>query len=448
MSRWRRRAGLAAAAAGLAGVMSVSAAVLAQPDVEPAGAAAGMAPAVDLGVGGEPGAGISALQARLTRLPEDWDAWGMLGSAYVAQAQQSADASYYARAEEAFARSLAVRPEDNVTAVAGQGVLAASRHDFVAALELGQEALRLNPWSPVAHGVTVDALIELGRYDDAATQLQRMVDLRPDVASFTRVSYHRELTGDVDGAREALQQAGRFAFAPADSAFVEQYLGQLAFNEGDLERARTHYEEGLRHTPGAPRLLAGRAAVLAAEGDVDAALEDYREATTRLPEPGYLIAYAELLEADGHADEADEQYAVVDAVAQLMRDAGANPDLELALYNADHGQPKAALELAEREWGVRSSVHTEDAYAWALHVNGRDEEALEHAVAAQQTGFRSASFAYHRGMIQQSLGLQDDARASLAEALEINPGFSPLHAPRAATALDELGGRDELVAAG
>lgn len=438
MSRWRRRAGVAAAAAGLAGVMSVSTAVLAQPDVDPSSSQGGAAAAGQPVGRAESAGGVTALQERLARLPEDWNAWASLGSAYVAQAQRTADPTFYTRADEAFARSLEVRPADNASALVGQGVLAASRHDFAAALELGQEAQRLNVYSPTAQGVLVDALVELGRYDEAATQLQRMVDLRPDVASFTRVSYYRELTGDVDGAREALEQAGRFAFSADDKAFVEQYLGELAFNQGDLEQARTHYEAGLGHAPGSPRLLAGRAKVSAAEGDIDAAVEDYREATTRLPEPGYLIAYAELLQSEGRDDEAQEQYAVVDAVEQLFRAAGANPDLELALYAADHGRPKAALELAEREWQVRRSVHAEDAYAWALHVNGRSEEALEHARAADALGGANAMFAFHRGMIERALGMDEEAEVSLTRALDTNPYFSPLQAPVAKDALAEL----------
>ena len=438
MSRWTRRAGAAATAVGLAGVMFVSAAVLAQPRPESPRPVDGAA-AVEQSAGrAEPASGIPALQERLQRLPDDWTAWTALGSAYVRKAQQTADPTYYARAEEAYARSLAIRPDDNADALTGQATLAASRHDFTTALELGRQAQRLNAYSATAHGVLVDALVELGHYDEAATELQRMVDLKPDVASFTRVSYYRELTGDLDGARAALEQAGRFAFSPTDSAYVEQYLGELAFNTGDLETALAHYEAGLRHAPGSPRLLAGRAKVEAASGDIDAALEDYRQATARLPEPGYLIAHGELLEAEGRHEEAREQYAVVEVVEQLFRAEGANPDLELALYAADHGRPEAALQLAEREWTARRSVHTEDAYAWALHVNGRHREALEHAREAERLGGANALFAYHRGMIERSLGMADEAEASLARSLDTNPYFSPLQAPVAEQVLAEL----------
>ena len=62
----------------------------------------------------------------------------------------------------------------------------------------GRSGSRPTPRSRSA--VTVDALVELGRYDEAATALQRMVDLKPNLAAYARVSYFRELHGDLDGA--------------------------------------------------------------------------------------------------------------------------------------------------------------------------------------------------------------------------------------------------------
>ncbi len=441
MSAWGRRTGLAAAAVGLAAAMSVATGVLGQPSTEVQPGSESLSAASDPAGRTEVQSGVAALQERLRRVPLDWSAWAELGGAYVVEAQRTADPSYYTLAEDAYAQSLVVRPDDNAAALTGQASLAAARHDFTTALELGQQAQALNPYSSTNQGALVDALVELGRYDEATVELQRMVDLRPDVASFTRVSYLRELRGDLPGAKLALEQAGRFAFAPSDKAFVQQYLGELAFNAGRLTEARDHYEAGLRYQPDAPRLLAGRARVAAAAGDTDAALRDYRAAVERLPEPGYLIGYAEVLDVAGRHEEAAEQYALVEVVEQLFRAQGANPDLELALYSADHGRPQAALELAESEWNARRSVHTEDAYAWALHVNGRDSEALEHARAAEALSDTNALFAHHRGMIELSLGMQAEAEASLARALEINPHFSARQAPIAARSLAELRAR-------
>jgi Flp pilus assembly protein TadD len=81
-----------------------------------------------------------------------------------------------------------------------------------------------------------------------------------------------------------------------------------------------------------------------------------------------------------------------------------------------------------------------DAMAWALHVNGRDAEALGYARQASALGERNAVFVFHRGMIERSLGQREEARRDLSDALRINPYFSVLQARVARAALAGLGG--------
>ncbi len=82
-------------------------------------------------------------------------------------------------------------------------------------------------------------------------------------------------------------------------------------------------------------------------------------------------------------------------------------------------------------------MHTADALAWALHVSGRDAEALPYARRATATGYRNAAFLHHLGVIEHAVGRDGDARRHLTAALELNPGFSP-SAREARTALKDL----------
>lgn len=396
--------------------------------------------AVDaLGAVSDPDAAVEALQARLARLPADWSAWASLGSVHLQQATTTADPSFYARAEEAFARSLQEKPEGNDAALVGQAALAAARHDFPAARELAERAIALNGFSASAHGVLTDALVELGDYERAFVVLQRMLDLRPAVPSYTRASYSFELRGDLAGARSALERALPIAVDPADAGFVHRYLGELAFNQGDLDEAERQFAAGLSRAPNYTPLLAGRARVAAARGEVDAALRDWNDVVARLPEPGYLTELGDLYASLGRDDEAQAQYAVVQTIEKLFVAAGADLDVEQALFAADHGDPAGALRSAEQAWQTRRSVHTADAYAWALHVNGRSAQALELSAQAQRLGTRNALFDYHRGMIELAVGERSAARESLTSALALNPHFSPLHAAQAQATLEQLG---------
>ncbi len=387
-------------------------------------------------VGADVAENIVALQNRLKTVPQDWSAWATIGGLYTTQPRLTADPSYYAKADGAFTQSLTIQTDDNAAALTGQATLAASRHDFAGALALTQQAERLNAYSAPNLGVQVDALTELGRYPEALTTLQRMVDLKPGVASFSRVSYSYELRGDTTGAKQALDRTLEVAQSPGDRAFALQYLGELAFNGGDLDTAERQFTLGLQQDPSYLPLLAGKARVEAARGAADQAVHDWQIVTTGLPQPTYLIEYADLLTSLGRTADAAAQYALVDATAALFRAQGANVDLELSLFDADRGRPAPALAAAQAQLDLRHSIAVEDAYAWALHVNGRDQEALTHAQAADQLGMKNALFAYHRGVIEQALGNHAAAVQWLQKSLDINPYFSPLLVPRAKQALD------------
>ena len=391
---------------------------------------------------GPSGSSVADLQRELSRVPGKYSAWSALGLAYVEQARVTADPTLYEKAAGAFERSLELRPEGNDAALTGQATLAAAQHDFAGALALTDRALAINDFSPTTWAVRSDALTELGRYDEATAAVQRLLDLSPaGVEALTRASYVYELRGDVARARQLLQEAADAALRPSDQAFAHYYLGELAWNDGDLAAARAAYEDGLAADPSSLSLVAGRAKVLAASGDTDAAVRDYRRVVAQLPLPEHLVALGELLESTGQTAEAQEQYAVVRATQQLFAANGQDVDTELALFEADHGTPAAAVASASKAYAKRpDAVLTQDAYAWALHAAGRSEQALPVARAANRLGLKSPVLAYHLGVIEAAAGDTAAARKSLQRALDLNPRFSPLQAPKARALLESLGG--------
>jgi len=385
-----------------------------------------------------PQGSLAELQVRLERVPGDWVAWAALGSTYVEQARRSGDPSTYPRAEAAFTESLRVRPRDNAKALTGRASLAAARHDFVAAADLAAQATAINAFDAAGFGVLTDALVELGRYDEAAVALQRMADLSPDSTALARISYLRELHGDTAGAQEAMDRSRTDAYSPAVVAYASFHLGELAFNAGDLAAAQLHYGQSRARDAGYLPAEAGLAKVAAARGEVQAAVAGYRHVLDVLPLPQYATELGDLLASLGRHEEAGEQYAVVAAQRALIRANGGRVDLEAALFAADHGDPVAALELAQREHAVRESIHTDDALAWALYHNDRLPEALVRSERSLRLGTRDATLHFHRGMIEAALGRTEQARVSLRTALELNPHFSPLHAPTARAELARL----------
>ena len=373
---------------------------------------------------------IVRLQETLRRNPENTYAYAQLGLALLQKVRETGDPALYTQAEMALTEALK-RDRQQVDALIGEGLLALARHDFKAALEWGEQARAVNPYRAEILGILVDALVELGRYDEAVATAQAMVDLRPDLASYSRVSYLRELHGDTAGAIEAMTAAVKAGPPGAEAALWTQVqLGHLHFNRGDLKQAEKMYRQALYFGPDYVYATAGLARVQAARGHYEAAIDSYQKSINQLPLPEFVIALGELYEATGHMEEARAQYDLVRAIQQLNASAGIAVDLEMALFNADHGdRPQLALEQARAAYGQRPGIYGADVLAWALYKNGEFAEAQRAIEEALRLGTRDALLYYHAGIIYAALGDAAQAEMLLAQALAINPYFNTLQAP-------------------
>lgn len=385
-----------------------------------------------------PARGMEALRERVKRLPKDPVSWADLGMALVQQARTTADQATYVQAETALRRSLALQPVENLHAEIGMGALAAARHQFRDALTWARKAIATSPATPASYGVLADAHTQLGQYPEAEEAVQKMADLRPDSSSLARASYTFELRGDTGQAVALMERALRAAGTPGERAFAHTHLSSLALDSGDAATALRQAQAGLAIAPRDAGLLEARAKARAVTDDREQAVADYTAAIATAPLPQYLLGLGELQQSLGHQDLADAQYAVLRAQETLRRAAGAPADTDAILFEADHGNPRQAVAMAEAAVRERPFLAVHDAYAWALHRAGRDEEALAQADEALALGTRSALFLYHRGAIHQALGVSMTARRDFQQALATAPSFHPLHAPAAREAIRRI----------
>ena len=368
---------------------------------------------------------VRQVQARLQARPDDADSYALLGLALLQQAREDGDAANYLRAEEAFAAALALDPEQ-ADALVGQGLLALARHDFVTALAWGEQARALNPYNAEALGVLVDGYVELGRYAEAIHAAQEMVDLRPGVASYTRVSYIRELHGDVNGAIHAMTRAVDAGVPGSEQTLWSQVqLGHLHFNRGDWTAAESHYQATLTAKPNYVYARAGLARVHAARGQLNDAIHLYAAVADEMPLPEFLIPLGELYQRTGQAEKAAEQFDLVRVIARLQQAAGMDVDLEMALFEIEHGDdPASALAKAQAAYTRRPSVYAADVLAWALYHHGDYAAAKRYSDESLRLGTQDASFHYHAARIAHALHDDTAARHHLVQVNAINPGFS------------------------
>ncbi|NEA96750.1 tetratricopeptide repeat protein, partial [Actinospica acidiphila] len=381
-------------------------------------------------------------ERHLRKHPRDARAWAELGAARVEQGLRLADPRYWPRAEKALRTALEVR-KDHVPALRAMAVLANARRDHASARAWGEAARKLEPGRWTTYPPLIEASAGLGDDEETGRLLEKLMELRSGPAVMVRAAAVYRDRGWREDAAAKIADAASAAGEPAERAAYLERAGQLAWERGDREDALRHFQEAVRTDPDQRAAQAGQGRALAALGRTTEALSAYRTALARQPRPEYALELGELYESLGMRPAAEAHYALLRERIRLAAAHGADEELVLGRFEADHGDAQAAVRRLRAEWERQPSTEVADALGWALHRAGEDEEALPFAVRATEGtkggGVRSALFAYHRGMIEHSLERYGAARRHLAEALQINPWFSPLHAPRAKEALARLG---------
>lgn len=434
-----RTRALAFAVAGLAFVVAL--AVFSSRDgagAPPDAAGAGAAVSARTGLPRTTAARVTQLQSVLRQQPRNAQLWAELGQSYYQRVRETGDFGYYGRAQEAFATSRRLDPH-NLDATVGLATIALARHDFRRGVAYAQEARRQDPLRNAPYPALVDGLIETGQYATAERTLQRFVDIDPALPSYARVSYFRELSGDLSGAVQAMQFAiSAGGGAPENVAYVRTLLGDLEFLQGHLARARRAYALALVNVPRYPLAGAGLAQVDAASGDYRAATRRLREVIATLPLPQFIISLGEIELAAGQPAAARRDFQLIGAEEQLLHANGINTDVDLALYEAGHGDPRRAVKLGRAAWAAAPSVRSADALGWALTRSGDARAGLRWARRALKLGSVDPFFLFHAGVAAARSGDRALARGYLRRAIARNPRFSPLYGPQAAHILHTL----------
>lgn len=379
---------------------------------------------------------VRQLQSRLRTVPRDSQSLTLLGLAYEQRARETGDPAYYAKADGALRSALAVAP-GSMLATSGLGSLALSRHDFRTALDLGRKALAASPSTARNYGVVGDALIELGRYDEAFRSFDAMTKLRPSTSAYARISYARELRGDHAGAVAAMLLAVDAAKGQAEPmAWTRVQLGKLHWNVGRSAAAERAYREALAIFPGYVYALDQLALVEAGKGRLAQAIALERRAVDRIPLPQFVATLGDLYAAAGKPALAAKQVALMGALNRLLAASGVRTDLESTLYDVDHGiRLGTAVARARAARADRPSIDGDDVLGWALTRTGRCAEGLTWAQRSLRLGTKDPLKLFHLGMAQRCAGQPAAARATFRQALALNPRFSLQWAPVARRAV-------------
>jgi len=379
---------------------------------------------------------IVAAEKMIAKDPESPLGYNLLAVACIKKARETGDHSFNKRGEAAVERALALAPNDQASRKL-HATLLASAHEFVKARETARALADEFPDDAFAYGILVDANSELGNYDEALKAAQKMVDLKPNSASYSRVAHMRSLHGDHAGAVQMLTTAARTA-DPQDKeaqSWCLMQLGKEYFKVGDLNKAAKVVDESLQISPNYPLALIEKARYLAAAGDLDGAEGKLAQANAGVTLTEASIMLGDISRKRGNLEDARRQYAAAEEVER----AGGGDIHRFALLWADQGERlDEALEVARADYETNKDIYASDILAWCLLKKGMAKEAQTVIQKALRLKTNDARILYHAGMIERELGNSKLAAKYLSAALKINPNFDLLQAEPARIALDGL----------
>lgn len=331
--------------------------------------------------------------ARIKKDSKDHEARLLLAQLYIKEARVTGEhGHYYPAALNVIVDVLADTSTDQQThflALMTKAGVQLSLHDFAGAKETGTAAVILNPANAQIHGVLVDANVELGDYDKAVELADRMINLKPDIRSYSRVAYLREIHGDIPGSIQALEMAIKAGYpGTEETAWAMQTLGDLYAQYGDYEKAEKIYNNILEMREDYPFAVGGLGDLYLEKGENRKAEETLNKGIEIIPEVGFYVSLADLYKKEGRTDELNKLMPEIFAMLKDDEDSGHNMNLEFVhIYRDIMDDNAKALEYAQKEYNKRpDNIDVNLAIAQVYSNEGNKDMAIKHMEMAKKTG--------------------------------------------------------------
>jgi tetratricopeptide (TPR) repeat protein len=369
---------------------------------------------------------IEAWSKNLAANPKDFLAATNLSLLYHGRGRLTYDLADHERALTAARTALTIAPTYG-PARASEATILFTLHDFEGAYAVADALVRDDTSQTGALATRFDAELELGRLDDARSDLRRLGPIGgPGV--LIRQARLDSATGDPAGALDAARRARTAAIDDdeQDIGFYAYAVGEYGRLAGDAATARAGFVEAIEARSDDVAALVGLARIDAFEGKVDVAIDDLRRATAIAPQPEALALLGDL-ETGANDPGATKTYETVRFIERLGDIQSKTFDRQLLRFELDHaGASDDVLDRAKASLDERPDWTGHDAVAWALYRLGRFDEAAAQMAAARALGADDARLRFHDGAIELSRGNGAEGRASLESALDLGPALDPI----------------------
>jgi len=201
------------------------------------------------------------------------------------------------------------------------------------------------------------------------------------------------------------------------------------YNAGNTDTASELFQEIIFAYPEYSYAYAGMAKIKMHYNKYSEAIELYNKAVQKNSVPEFLISLGDAYTLNGEIENAEEAYNKVKFLITFYKQNGVETDLELALFNADHGiRVEESFEISEisLQEGSRC-IKTFHAAAWTAFKSGNTNAAENYISQALRLGTKDPLLYYHAGKIFEKTGKHSEANEYLKFALNINPFYESLY---------------------
>ncbi len=345
-----------------------------------------------------------------------------LSEIYIYEARVTGEHPYYYNAalstlNETLKDTNKLTPDQHFTALFYKSTVQLSQHKFNEALITGKKALALNNTNSGIYGVLVDANVEIGNYKEAVANCDKMISIRPDLRSYSRISYLREIYGDLKGSMKSMEQAIE-AGAPYSEykCWTIVTMGKMLENHNQLDSAMAYYQFAMKERENYPFGIAGMASIEGKRGNYAKADSLYSVALKAVPEIGFLMDKAKLYQAQGKTAEVKKLIPEIESMFKEDLESGHNVNMEYAFFLMDFKKDyKRALSLGQQEYKSRpNNIDVNKLLAFAYFANGDKEKAAKHIKIAMKTNKQD-------GDLYCISGLINNDKKQIKKAFQIDP---------------------------
>lgn len=376
---------------------------------------------------------VNRVTQKIDQEPQDFSSYIKLSEIYINEARVTGEHGYYYPSilhMLDYVLSNKLNDDLQFKALSLKSSVYLSLHQFEKAKETATQAIAINSDNAQIYGALVDANVELGNYEEAVKMAEIMMNKRPDLLSYSRASYLREIHGDPKGAIEAMKLATESGYPGYENeAWTRTTLGHIYETYGDIQSAEREYRQTLEERPGYPFAIAGLASVELKKGNIKEAEEKLKQAINIIPEVSFYVDLAKIYKQTGREKEAQSKFS---DILDMMADdeaKGHTMALEYAKFYMSVGNDLfKALEYAKKEYDVRpTNIDVNKVMAEIFYKTGNQQEAEKHLALAFATNSKDPELQNIAGLIYIKSGQIKAGEMLVKKAHEANPYLNPIH---------------------